>query len=137
MLNLTRMFLDYCDLRLVSKSIRENFKHLVNLRSSFALISISFAYRASKAWNSLPLQTINNNNISSLTKCILTLQHICENICVFGFIIMFCFILDALVIKALCLFLFYNKGLIIILIITLKKLTSPNLFPNVFIDFSV
>ena len=68
-----RISLDDCGLRLVSNNTRDNSKRLVSLRPSSALISKSFSYLASKEWNSLPLRTININNLTSLKKCLLTL----------------------------------------------------------------
>ena len=47
-----RICLGDCGLRLVSNNPSCNSKRLVSLRPSSALISKSFSYRASKAWNS-------------------------------------------------------------------------------------
>ena len=68
-----RSSLDECGLRLVSDNTRGYSKRLVSLRPSSAFKSKSFSYRASKAWDSLPLRTININKLDSFKKCILTL----------------------------------------------------------------
>ena len=72
MSQLMRMSLDDCGQRLVYNNTRGNSKRLVSLRPSSALISEYFYYHTSKAWNSLPLQTINIKNLVRLKKCTLT-----------------------------------------------------------------
>ena len=68
MSHLMSISLDDCGLHLVSHSTSGNSKCLVSLRPSFVLISESFSYRASKTCNTLPLQTININNLASFKK---------------------------------------------------------------------
>ena len=68
-----RISLDECGLRLVYDNTRGYSKRLVSLRPSSAFKSKSFSYRASKAWNSLPLRTINIINLASLKKMYINL----------------------------------------------------------------